>query len=125
LISEVPQVASIRGEWAVLAVAEIASRHDAEGADCCECANLRSAQTDVAVASPDTLALGTARQIEVACEHVADAEALAFARIAQPAATASAEFAITIVAVARSSLQRGSKSIDTSELFAEERERTA
>jgi hypothetical protein len=84
-----------------LAVTEIAGRHDAEGANGGERANLRAAQPDVAVSRPDTLALGAARQIEVAREHISGFEPLAFARIGQPATTASAEFAIGVVAIAR------------------------
>ena len=48
-ISEVPQIAAVRVERAVLAVAKIAGRHDAEGADGGERANLRAAQLHVAV----------------------------------------------------------------------------
>lgn len=96
-----PQVAAIRVERTVLTVTEIAGGHDAKGADGGERANLRAAQPDVAVACPDPLALGTARQIEVAREHVADVEPLAFARIAQPATAASIESAIAIVVITR------------------------
>lgn len=95
------QVASVRIELPVLTVAEIARRDDAEGADRGEGADLRPPQPDVAVACPDTLALGAARQIEVAREHIPRFEPLAVAWIAQPAATASAEFAAIVVSVAR------------------------
>jgi hypothetical protein len=61
----------------------------------------RAAQPDVAVACPDALAVGAARQIEVAREHIPRFEPLAAARVAQPATAASAEFAIAIVAIAR------------------------
>jgi len=114
LFFQVSQVAAIRVERAVLTVAEIAGGHDAEGADGSEGANLRAAQPDVAVSRPDTLAVWTTGQIDVAREDVSRFEPLAIARVAQPTATASAEFATVIVAVARSSVQRGSKSIETS-----------
>jgi hypothetical protein len=101
LISEVSQVASVRVERAVLAIAEIAGRDDAEGADGGERANLRPAQPDVAVSCPHTLALGAARQVEVAREDISRFEPLAFARIAKPATTAAVESAIAIIVIAR------------------------
>ena len=64
----------MRVERTVLAVAEIAGRHDAEGADGGERANLRAAQPHVAVSRPDTLAFGAARQLEVTREHIARIE---------------------------------------------------
>ena len=110
-----PQIAPVRVERTVLAVAEIAGGHDAEGADGGERANLRAAQPHVAVSRPDALAFRAARQLEVAREHIARIEPLAFARIGQPAAAALAELATVIVAVAWVIIQRGSKSIDTSD----------
>ncbi len=99
LLSKVPQVAAVRLQRAVLTVAEIAGWHDAEGTDGGERANLRAAQPHVAVACPDALAFRAARQLEVAREHVANVEPFTFARIAQPAAAASAQLAIAIVAI--------------------------
>ena len=90
-VSEVPEIAPVRIERTVLAVAEIAGRHDAEGADRGQRANLRAAQPHVAVSRPDTLAFRAARQLEVAREHIARIERLALARIGQPAAAALAE----------------------------------
>jgi hypothetical protein len=55
-VLEVPQIAPVRVERTVVAIAEIAGRDDAEGADGGERANLPAAQPDVAVACPDTLA---------------------------------------------------------------------
>jgi hypothetical protein len=97
LLFQVSQVTPVRVERAILAVAEIAGGHDAEGADCGERANLRAAQPDVAVTCPDTLALWAARQIEIAREDIPRFEPLTFARIAQPATTAAVEFAIARV----------------------------
>ena len=65
-VSEVPQIAPVRVERAVLAVAEIAGGHDAEGAHGGERANLRAAQPHVAVSCPDTLTFRAARQLKVA-----------------------------------------------------------
>jgi hypothetical protein len=73
-VSEVPQIAPVRVERTVLAVAEIAGGHDAEGADGGERANFRAAQSHVAVPRPDTLAFRAARQLEVAREHIARIE---------------------------------------------------
>ena len=92
-VSEVPQIAPVRVERTVLAVAEIAGRHDAEGADGGERANLRAAQPHVAVSRPDTLAFRASRQLEVAREHIARVERLALARIGQPSAAALAQLA--------------------------------
>jgi hypothetical protein len=80
-VSQVPQIATVRIERAVLAVAEIASRHDSEGADGRQRADLRAAQRHVAVACPNALTLTPSRQLEVAREHLAWIEPLAFARI--------------------------------------------
>ena len=91
----------MRVERAVLAVAEVARRHDAEGADGGERANLRAAQSHVAVACPDALAFRAARHVKVAREHVPSVEAFTFAWIRQPAAAALVEFAAIVVAVAR------------------------
>ena len=99
-VSEVPQIAPVRVERTVLAVAEIAGGHDAEGADGGERANLRAAQPHVAVSRPDTLAFRAARQLEVAREHIARIEWLALARIGQPSAAALAQLATVVVAVA-------------------------
>ena len=87
------RIAPVRVERTVLAVAEIAGRHDAEGADRGQRANLRAAQPHVAVSRPDTLAFRAARQLEVAREHVARIEWLALARIGQPSAAALAQLA--------------------------------
>ena len=95
-----PQIAPVRVERAVLAVAEIAGGHDAEGADGSERANLRAAQPHVAVSRPDTLAFRAARQLEIAREHIACIEWLALARIGQPSAAALAQLATVVVAVA-------------------------
>ncbi len=65
-VFEVPQIAPVRVERTVLAVAKIAGGHDAEGADGGERANLRAAQPHVAVSRPDALAFRAARQLEVA-----------------------------------------------------------
>jgi hypothetical protein len=81
------------------AVAEIAGAHDAEGTDGRQRADLGAAQPDVAVSCPDALAFNAARQLEVACEHVAGIERLAW--IGQPSAAALTQLATTIVAVAR------------------------
>jgi len=100
---KIPQVSQIAPMWverAVLAVAEITSRHDAEGAYGGERANLRAAQPHVAVSRPDTLAFRAARQLEVAREHIARVEWLALARIGQPTAAALAQLATLVVAVA-------------------------
>ena len=90
----------MRVERAVLAVAEIAGGHDAEGADGGERANLRAAQPHVAVSCPDALAFYAARQLEVACEHVARIERLALAWIGQTSAAALTQLATVVVAVA-------------------------
>ncbi len=95
-----PQIAPVRVERTVLAVAEIAGGHDAEGADGGERANLRAAQPHVAVSRPDALAFRAARQLEVAREHIARIERLALARIGQPSAAALAQLATVVVAVA-------------------------
>ena len=94
------EIAPVRVERTVLAVAEIAGGHDAEGADGGERANLRAAQPHVAVSRPDTLAFRAARQLEVAREHIARIEWLALARIGQPSAAALAQLATVVVAVA-------------------------
>ncbi len=99
LLSKVTQVAAVRLQRAVLTVAEIASWHDAEGADGGERANLRAAQLHVAVACPDALTFRATRQLEIAREHVANVEPFTFTRIAQPAAAASAQLTIAIVAI--------------------------
>ena len=80
-ISEMPEISSMRIQWAVVAIAEIAGWHDAEGADGGQRADLRAAQRHVAVACPDALAFTAARHLEVAREHVAGLQALAFPRI--------------------------------------------
>jgi len=95
----VPQITPVRIERPVLTVAKIAGGYDAEGADGGERADLRAAQPHVAVTCPDALAFRAARQLEVAREHVANVEPFTFARIAQPAAAASAQLAIAIVAI--------------------------
>ena len=76
-----PQIALVRVERTVVAVAKIAGGDDAEGADGGQGANLRAAQHDVAVARPDSLALTTPWKFEVAGEYIAWFEPLAFARI--------------------------------------------
>ena len=98
-VSEAPQVTPVRVEQPVLTVAKIAGGHDTEGADGCERADLRAAQPHVAVACPDALAFRASRQLEVAREHVANVEPFTFARIAQPAAAASAQLTIAIIAI--------------------------
>ena len=98
-VSEVPQIAPVRVERAVLAVTEIAGGHDAEGADSGERANLRAAQPHVAVSRPDTLAFRAARELEVAREHIARVERLPLARIGQPSAVALAQLATILLAV--------------------------
>jgi hypothetical protein len=70
-VSQVPQIASVRVERAVLAIAEIASRHDSEGADGRQRAYLRAAQRHVAVACPDALAFTASRQFEITREDIA------------------------------------------------------
>jgi hypothetical protein len=79
----------------------IAGGHDAEGTDGRQRADLRAAKRHVAVARPDALAFYAARQLEVACEHVARIERLALAWIGQPPATALVEFATVDIALAR------------------------
>jgi hypothetical protein len=59
--SQVPQIAAVRVERSVLAVAEIAGRHDAEGADGGQRAHLRRAQRHIAVSRPHPLACMAAR----------------------------------------------------------------
>jgi hypothetical protein len=61
LVAQVPQIAPVRVERAVLAVAEIAGRNDAEGADGRQGPDLRAAQRHVAVSSPDALAFTASR----------------------------------------------------------------
>jgi hypothetical protein len=96
-----PEISSMRIQRTVLSVAEIAGWHDAEGADGGQRANLRAAQRHVAVACPDSLTFPATRQFEVACEHVAGLERLAFPRIGQPAAAALVELATVNIAIAR------------------------
>ena len=71
-VSQVPQIAAVRVERSVLAVAEIAGRHDAEGPDGGQRAHLRGAQRHIAVSRPHALAFMAARQFKVAREHVVD-----------------------------------------------------
>jgi hypothetical protein len=100
-VSQVPQIAAVWVERSVLAVAEIAGRHNAEGAHGRERANLRGAQRHIAVSRPHALARMAARQLEIARKHVAWIEPLAFPRIGQPTTTALVEFATVDIAVAR------------------------
>jgi hypothetical protein len=100
-VSQVPQIAAVRVERSVLAVAEIAGRHDAEGADGGQRAHLRGAQRHIAVSCPDAFAFMAARQFKVAREHVAWIEPLMFPRIGQPTATTLVELATVDIAIAR------------------------
>src|SRR5688572_10978359 len=96
-----PEVSPMRIQRAVLAIAEIARWHDAEGADGCQRADLRAAQRHVAVACPDALTFTATRQLEVARKHVAWIEPLAFPRIGQPTTTALVELTTVMIAIAR------------------------
>jgi hypothetical protein len=65
LLFQVPEVEPI-----LTRIAQIALRHDPKGADSRECPRFRSIQRVVAVAIVHELALRSARQIEIAHEHV-------------------------------------------------------
>jgi hypothetical protein len=100
-VLEMPKIAPMRIQRAVLAVAQIAGWHDAKGADRRQRADLRATQRHVAVSCPDTLTFTATRQFEVAREHVAGLQPLAFPRIGQPAAAALVELATVDIAIAR------------------------
>src|SRR4030095_14029071 len=63
-VSQVPQIAPVRIQRAVLAISKVAGWHDAEGADRRQRADLRLAQRHVAVARPDARAFTASRQLE-------------------------------------------------------------
>ena len=100
-VLEVPQIAPVRVERTVVAIAEIAGRDDAERTDDSHRADLGAAQRDVAIAGPDPFAFTAAGQLEVARERIAWIEPLTFPRIGQPAAAALVELATVDIAIAR------------------------
>lgn len=84
---------AVRIERTVLSVAEIAGRHDAEGADGGQRADLRAAQRHIAVSRPHALAFMAAGQFEITREDIAGIEWLTFARIGQAAAASLGQLA--------------------------------
>jgi hypothetical protein len=87
-LAEVPQFAMPRVEGLVEGVAQVVRRDDAEGPHGGESAALGAAQHVAVVAYPDVLAFASARQIDVAREHLPrlDAFPLPLARICSSAA---------------------------------------
>ena len=63
-------------EWLIVAVAEIACRHGAEGADSGQRAGFRAAQRLVVVVTVNVLSFEATRQVDVLHEHVARVHAL-------------------------------------------------